>query len=104
MSAATPEGTKGSRKVALSPLRFWLLAVVIGLVGGLGAFLFRGMIAFVHNLFFLGKISFWYESNIHTPPSPWGPLIIFVPVLGGMGVTFLVQTFAPEARGHGVPK
>ncbi len=78
--------------------------MVIGLVGGLGAFLFRGMIAFLHNLFFLGKISFLYESNVHTPPSPWGSLIIFVPVIGGMGVTWLVQTFAPEARGHGVPE
>jgi CIC family chloride channel protein len=78
--------------------------MVIGLVGGLGAFFFRGMIAFFHNLFFLGKISFLYESNIHTSPGPWGPLIIFVPVIGGMGVTWLVQTFAPEARGHGVPE
>jgi chloride channel protein, CIC family len=83
-----------SAERALSPLHFWLLAMVIGLVGGFGAFLFRGTIAFFHNLFFLGKISFLYESNIHTPPSPWGPLIIFVPVVGGMGVTWLVQTFA----------
>jgi chloride channel protein, CIC family len=93
-----------STERALSPLHFWLLAIVIGLVGGFGAFLFRGMIAFFHNLFFLGRISFLYESNIHTPPSPWGPLIIFVPIIGGMGVTWLVQTFAPEARGHGVPE
>ena len=57
-----------SAKRALSPLHFWLLAVVIGLVGGFGAFLFRGMIAFFHNLFFLGRISFLYESDIHTPP------------------------------------
>ncbi len=92
------------KKIPLSPLRFWLLSVVIGLVGGCGAVVFRGMIAFFHNLFFLGQISFFYEANIHTPPSPWGPLIIFVPVLGAIGVTWLVQTFAPEARGHGVPE
>ncbi len=92
------------KPVALSPLRFWLLAMLIGLVGGFGAFLFRGMIAFFHNLFFLGKISFFYESSVYTPASPWGPLVIFVPVIGGMGVTWLVQTFAPEARGHGVPE
>ena len=62
------------------------------------------MIAFLHNLFFLGKISFFYEANVHTPPGPWGPLIIFAPVVGAIGVTWLVQTFAPEARGHGVPE
>ena len=95
---------KPPKKAALSPLRFWLLAMLIGLVGGCGAWVFRGMIAFLHNVFFLGKISFFYEANVHTPPGPWGPFIIFAPVVGAIGVTWLVQTFAPEARGHGVPE
>lgn len=99
-----PTGSRVRKKVALTPLRFWLLAVVIGLVGGCGAVVFRGMIAFFHNAFFLGKISFFYEANVHTPPGPWGPFIILVPVIGAVGVTWLVQTFAPEARGHGVPE
>ncbi len=62
------------------------------------------MIAFFHNLFFLGKLSVFYESSVHTAASPWGALIILVPVIGAIGVTWLVQTFAPEARGHGVPE
>jgi CIC family chloride channel protein len=33
-----------------------------------------------------------------------GPLVILVPVLGAVGVTFLVTNFAPEAKGHGVPE
>ena len=103
MTAGLAEG-KPPRKVPLSPLRFWLLSAVIGLVAGCGAVVFRGMIAFFHNLFFLGKLSVFYDASVHTPPSPWGPLVIFVPVIGAVGVTWLVKTFAPEARGHGVPE
>ncbi|HEY1768655.1 MAG TPA: chloride channel protein [Chthoniobacterales bacterium] len=97
-------GPRAKRKVPLSPLWFWLLAIVVGLVGGAGAVVFRGMIALFHNLLFLGKISVFYDSSVHTAPSPWGVLIIFVPVLGAIAVTWLVNTFAPEARGHGVPE
>ena len=99
-----PKEGRARKNAALSPLRFWLLAMLIGLVGGCGAWVFRGMIAFLHNLFFLGKISFFYEANVHTPPGPWGPFIILVPVVGAIGVTWLVRTFAPEAGGHGVPE
>jgi chloride channel protein, CIC family len=51
----------------------------------------------------LGRISYVYDANAHTPVSPWGIFIILVPVVGGLIVTFLVTKFAPEARGHGVP-
>lgn len=85
-------------------LSFSLIAIVVGVVTGYGAVVFRGLIAFIHNLSFLGTFSFLYEANIHTELSPWGALIILVPVIGGLGVTFLVEKFAPEARGHGVPE
>ena len=81
-----------------------LLAVVMGIVTGLGAVGFRALIAVIHNLMFLGKLSFYYDANVFTPPSPWGAAIILVPVIGGLVVTFLVTNFAPEARGHGVPE
>jgi CIC family chloride channel protein len=80
------------------------IAVLVGIATGFGAIGFRALIGFIHNLFFLGILSFHYDANVFTPPSPWGPLVILVPVIGGMGVTFLVTKFAPEARGHGVPE
>jgi len=81
-----------------------ILAFIVGLVTGLGAVLFRDLIGFIHNVLFLGHFAYRYDANIFTPPSPWGPLVILVPVVGAIGVTFLVTKFAPEARGHGVPE
>lgn len=80
------------------------LAVVVGLVAGVGSILFRWLIGLFHNLFFLGKLSLVYDANLHTPAGPWGAGIVLAPVVGGMLVVFLVRTFAPEARGHGVPE
>jgi len=49
-------------------------------------------------------LSVSYNANQFTAVGPWGAFIILVPVIGAIGVTFLVTTFAPEARGHGVPE
>ena len=89
---------------AVGVLGFSLLSVLIGIIAGFGAVVFRGLIAFFHNLLILGKLSIVYDANVHTPPSPLGPFIILVPVLGALGVAFLVKNFAPEAKGHGVPE
>ncbi len=79
-------------------------AVLIGIITGFGAVVFRDLIGLVHNLLFLGRFSIVYDASIFTPASPWGALVILVPVIGGLGVTWLVSNFAPEAKGHGVPE
>ena len=81
-----------------------LLSLIVGIVTGLGAVVFRDLIGFVHNVLFLGHFSFHYDASLFTPPAPWGALVILVPVIGAIGVTFLVNNFAPEAQGHGVPE
>jgi CIC family chloride channel protein len=88
----------------LNTLILYLISVFIGIVAGLGAVVFRWMIAFFHNLFFLGKTSVFYDANIHAAVSPLGILVILVPVIGAIGVVFLVKNFAPEAEGRGVPE
>jgi CIC family chloride channel protein len=94
----------GADLVPMSLPRLCLLALVVGVVTGLGAVVFRDLIGFIHNLFFLGRFSTQYDANLFTPAGPWGPFVILVPVVGGIIVTFLVTNFAPEARGHGVPE
>lgn len=88
----------------LGSLVLWALAILVGIVAGLGAIVFRILIAFFHNLLLLGRVSVAYDANRHTPASPWGPFVVFVPVVGAVGVAFLVKNFAPEAKGHGVPE
>jgi chloride channel protein, CIC family len=84
--------------------RLSLIAIFVGVVTGFGAIAFRALIGFIHNLFFSGQFSFFYDANVHTPASPWGIFIVLVPVVGALIVTLLVTKFAPEARGHGVPE
>ncbi|HUO02082.1 MAG TPA: chloride channel protein [Rhizomicrobium sp.] len=96
--------TRQPPRSLINPFTFSIIAILLGVITGFGAIFFRALIAFVHNLFFLGQLSAAYNANTHTPASPWGPLVILAPVIGGMGVVFLVRHFAPEARGHGVPE
>jgi hypothetical protein len=84
--------------------RLSLLALGLGVITGIGAVLFRDLIGLIHNLFFTGHAFIHYDANVFTAPAPWGLGVVLVPVLGAIGVTFLVTHFAPEAKGHGVPE
>ena len=100
--AATVEAAQNLPRLGLLPLA--LLALLVGLITGIGAVLFRSLIGVIHNLLFLGKFSVAYHASLFTPSDPWGPFIILVPVIGALGVTWIVSNFAPEAKGHGVPE
>lgn len=101
-AAPVEQADEVERRLGLLPLS--LLAMVVGVITGLGAVVFRDLIGLVHNVLFLGQFAVTYNASIFTPASPWGPLVILVPVIGGLGVTWIVSTFAPEAKGHGVPE
>ena len=80
------------------------LALVIGVMTGFGAVAFRALIALVHNLFYNAKLSFVFDANLSEGPSRFGDLVFFSPIIGGLIVVYIVKTFAPEAKGHGVPE
>lgn len=105
VSQTLPVATEESADIRpLGLPRLCLLALVVGIVTGLGSVVFRDLIGLIHNIFFTGTFALRYDANQFTPESPWGLWVILVPVVGGIIVTFLVTNFAPEARGHGVPE
>jgi CIC family chloride channel protein len=71
---------------------------------GAGAVGLRALIGLIHNVFYNGAFGFRYDANVLEGPSPFGDLVFFSPIVGGLIVVFLVQRFAPEAKGHGVPE
>lgn len=106
MSKTTPSSSTQPHDVQtqFSLIKMSVLALGLGIFTGFGAAVFRWLIGLVHNLSFLGHLSFQYDNSHFTASSPWGAGIILVPMIGGLIVTFLIVNFAPEARGHGVPE
>lgn len=91
-------------KVALkSTAKMLVLTLLAGISAGIAAILFRHMIHGIHTFLFLGKWSFHFNQNLHLAKSIFGIGIILIPVLVSFLVTWLVTTFAPEAKGSGIP-
>ncbi|WP_228373578.1 chloride channel protein [Demequina soli] len=82
------------------------LSVVVGVLAGFGAIAFRWLV--VHATWvFSGHAD--YAGTTGHPPHPWLPwlggfFVVLAPAVGGLIYGPLVQRFAKEARGHGVPE
>jgi chloride channel protein, CIC family len=76
-----------------------IVAVIIGVLGGFGAILFRYSIRFFHGAFF----GSWNYSLEYVMGLPWYVKFL-APTIGGLIVGPIVYYFAKEARGHGVPE
>lgn len=92
-------------KFSLKPQLIMILsAILTGIAVGLGVILFVKLFALLHNVFFMGKISFKYDEFIHTPPSVFGVGIIFIPALGSLLITLIIERFARGERGLSIPE
>ena len=80
-----------------------LFSILVGIVAGVGAIVFRYTIIFFQNLFFHRTFSLHANADAYLT-SDWGWLVIFVPVVGMVIVNFLTERYAKEAKGHGVPE
>ena len=76
-----------------------VLAVLVGLAGGLGAVVFRYLISLFQTMGYGGRNDL-LELVVNLP---WY-YRVGVPVIGGLIVGPLVYFFAREAKGHGVPE
>ncbi|MGO9883240.1 MAG: chloride channel protein [Solirubrobacteraceae bacterium] len=91
--------------LSASKLGLIAMALVVGVGSGLGAAAFRELIYFVTWLF-TGHLSFGQQG--HAPSLHLAFLgiyfVLIVPVIAGAGYGPLIQRYAREARGHGVPE
>ncbi|WP_204166110.1 chloride channel protein [Streptomyces sp. NEAU-S7GS2] len=81
------------------------LAVTVGAGAGLGSIAFRWLVlTFTH--LFSGHTDYAGAGREANPHVPWlGPFfVVLAPVVGGLLYGPLVDRFAKEARGHGVPE
>jgi CIC family chloride channel protein len=85
-------------------LALCILALIVGIATGFGAVALRLLIGVFHNIFHNGVFSAHYDANLPEGASPLGLFLFFSPIVGGLGVVYMVETFAPEAKGHGVPE
>jgi CIC family chloride channel protein len=87
---------------ALSPIvRLNFLAIIVGIVGGIGAFIFRLMILFVYYILIEVPQSTLEEAGLSK--LEWLPFLL-APCLGGIIVGLLTTRLSEETKGHGVPE
>lgn len=82
------------------PARLVALAILVGIVGGLGAVVFRWLIH-VFRLFFT---RFLLGTGIGWAPAAAAELRFLAPALGLLLVGVITTYFASEVKGHGVPQ
>lgn len=77
------------------------LSAVIGIGAGVIAFILYNLIGLFTNIAFFQRFSFSFASPRFTD---LGPLMIVVPVIGGILVGIMAKYGTPKIKGHGIPE
>ncbi len=103
--ATTSSLSKASEWLGGSALGVMTMALLVGVCSGFGAVVFRWLI-FGLTWLVTGHERFGQQGRVASPHLPWLGIwfLLLIPVLGGLLYGPLIQRFAPEARGHGVPE
>jgi CIC family chloride channel protein len=103
-----PEFWELGRRRLRPKVRLLGLALVVGIIAGLGAVVFYAACQVVFHVSLDRVVGYHPHTPMNEPPmfhetdSPFIPwLLLVVPTVGGILSGFLVYTLAPEAEGHG---
>jgi chloride channel protein, CIC family len=104
-SEITPCARRAGGWLRESRAGLFVIAVIVGVGGGLGAVAFRYLIYFFTWLA-TGHSQFGQAGHAGSSHLPWlGPaFFVVIPVIGGLIYGPLIYRYAREARGHGVPE
>jgi H+/Cl- antiporter ClcA len=78
-----------------------ILAIVLGIAGGLIARVLTGLIGLITNLCFYGRFSLQFNSPADNHLGLW---VIIVPVAGAIIVGLMARYGSAGIRGHGIPE
>ena len=82
-------------------VRLSILAAVIGIIAGFVAYLLVSLIGLLSNLVFFQRLGLEIpDLHDHT----LGPLVIVVPVIGGLLIGLMAKYGSSKIRGHGIPE
>jgi CIC family chloride channel protein len=96
---------RASTWLSASRLGLVAMALLVGIGAGLGAVAFRELISFFTWLA-TGHLTFGQQGRVGSLHFPGVGIyfVLFVPILGALVYGPLIQRYAREARGHGVPE
>jgi hypothetical protein len=80
------------------------LAVGIGSLCAIVAWVLQRLIFFFTNLFYYQEISFQHHLELYKRAEALGVLAIIIPVLGGLIVGLMARYGSERIRGHGIPE